>query len=1086
MIKRHLFRVGYDDYRPVIMWFWNEAMDADEIRRQIDGFYEQRIYHFFIHPQSTFLVEYLSERFFDLIGVAIDHAKQRGMKFWIYDEYNWPSGMAAGQLLRDYPEYRMVVLRHKEAWVNQGQTITVRYDGELKQAQVLSGIQLLDVLEEGIVDPANGTFQWTNRDTVVVQLHLYSEQRQGGIFAAAMMSPFSTYQEGYLDTMNPEAVRKFLDLTHEAYYARFGEHFGDTVAGVFTDEPNLVNPFDCGPGTIPWTKQFEQVFLEVNGYELLPHLTKLLVEVGDYQRVRYDYWHTLSDRFATAYAKQTADWCREHQVLLTGHVSGEENLIADLLQTGNAFMFLQHLHVPAIDNIFSKQLIKERETFNLAGKLIVAVAEHIGADRTLCETYTGSGWDLSMEDMRKILNRLAVLGVNTIQFMGAYYSLRGLRKRMPITYPPTHNFQSPLWPYYGAFSDYASRLCYANSYGEHVAQIAILMPTTSVFSHYALRHEFWSCVKPFAERGYGDLDIVESTLHGVSNALLAVQRDFDLLHEPSFMEAEVAEGGVLKFRGHAYRQLIIPSSLALTGAQLDKLASFIRAGGRVCFVNLLPTGSPDRGSIVEEVEALTGLAIAEVEAEVREAFANRSEPYSCVYGEGSITRIASNELGMFANAGLREVLRQALAAIEQPLATLAPTPHLYVTHRRSTEADVFLIVNDDESSGYSGGLAVRRSGVAIAHDPATGASHIPLQAVGADGSLEIRLAFDVGQAWVLEVRAAEEELAAEAQQGEAGEAGESGESGDSGEARLLRAADPIGERSLELSGGWSFIPAGGDNALRLSPQLAPLAEDGEEGERSYLPVDQGYYFPPGQGFALGARYEARAVFTIEDMPSRLSLVLDPEADQEVYVNSVPVTPERIAYVWDVANQLFPLEALVRLGENEIVVRERIPDYGAQQMPAFMVLIGEFGVSPARTIIAMPRRVEVPGSWAEQGFPDFSGQGVYRTTVMLEALGDAERCELSLSGSRDAMALSVNGQPAGESLWNPHRFDITAFIRAGENELELRVSNTLANLMEHPPMKADEQGMMRPVPLQSGLAGTPALTIYTTRKEDTHA
>ena len=39
------------------------------------------------------------------------------------------------------------------------------------------------------------------------------------------------------DMLNPAAVDCFIALTHEVYYKTLREYFGDTVVGIFTDEP---------------------------------------------------------------------------------------------------------------------------------------------------------------------------------------------------------------------------------------------------------------------------------------------------------------------------------------------------------------------------------------------------------------------------------------------------------------------------------------------------------------------------------------------------------------------------------------------------------------------------------------------------------------------------------------------------------------------------------------------------------------------------------------------------------------------------------------------------------------------------------
>ena len=67
---------------------------------------------------------------------------------------------------------------------------------------------------------------------------------------------------------------------------------------------------------------------------------------------------------------------------------------------------------------------------------------------------------------------------------------------------------------------------------------------------------------------------------------------------------------------------------------------------------------------------------------------------------------------------------------------------------------------------------------------------------------------------------------------------------------------------------------------------------------------------------------------------------------------------------------------------------------------------------------------------------------------------------------DVLEVLVNGQSAGVRLWTPYNMEITDLLKPGENTLEMRVANTLVNLLE---------AVERP----SGLAGAPKLIPYRT-------
>jgi hypothetical protein len=65
---------------------------------------------------------------------------------------------------------------------------------------------------------------------------------------------------------------------------------------------------------------------------------------------------------------------------------------------------------------------------------------------------------------------------------------------------------------------------------------------------------------------------------------------------------------------------------------------------------------------------------------------------------------------------------------------------------------------------------------------------------------------------------------------------------------------------------------------------------------------------------------------------------------------------------------------------------------------------------------------------------------------------------------DVLEVMINGQSAGVRLWAPYQVDVTDLLKTGENTLELRVANTLVNLLE---------AVERP----SGLSGAPKLVPY---------
>jgi hypothetical protein len=158
-----------------------------------------------------------------------------------------------------------------------------------------------------------------------------------------------------------------------------------------------------------------------------------------------------------------------------------------------------------------------------------------------------------------------------------------------------------------------------------------------------------------------------------------------------------------------------------------------------------------------------------------------------------------------------------------------------------------------------------------------------------------------------------------------------------------------------------------------------------------------------------------------------------------------------------------LSGRARPGGNVLAVRLvlREPTGG---LVDHVKLLGSFALAgdpeAGHRIVARPAGPMRPASWTGQGYPFYSGRGVYRTTVEVpDTL--AGRLLLEVPMRDDVLEVEVNGRPAGVRLWDPYVVEVTGLLRLGPNEVTLRVANTPANLLNATP---------RP----SGLAGQPRL------------
>jgi len=97
-----------------------------------------------------------------------------------------------------------------------------------------------------------------------------------------------------------------------------------------------------------------------------------------------------------------------------------------------------------------------------------------------------------------------------------------------------------------------------------------------------------------------------------------------------------------------------------------------------------------------------------------------------------------------------------------------------------------------------------------------------------------------------------------------------------------------------------------------------------------------------------------------------------------------------------------------------------------------------------------KQVELlPGSWTGQNDEDvkyFSGTATYRKDVPLTAaqLGDGKRIFLDLGDIRNLAEIKVNGRKLGVAWKPPYKVEITDVAVAGNNKIEIKVTNTWFN------------------------------------------
>jgi hypothetical protein len=106
-----------------------------------------------------------------------------------------------------------------------------------------------------------------------------------------------------------------------------------------------------------------------------------------------------------------------------------------------------------------------------------------------------------------------------------------------------------------------------------------------------------------------------------------------------------------------------------------------------------------------------------------------------------------------------------------------------------------------------------------------------------------------------------------------------------------------------------------------------------------------------------------------------------------------------------------------------------------------------------------------GDWCSYGLETYSGGVVYSKMVELEERHLAGKILLDLGQACTTAEVCVNDKSAGVRMAKPFSFDITGLVKAGVNQIQVKVVNTLANHMSSYPTTYVYEGQM-----VSGLLG----------------
>jgi glycosyl hydrolase family 106( putative alpha-L-rhamnosidase) len=1037
------FRHPSREFGILPFWFLNGELDPSEMRFQLQELWDKGMQGVVLHGRFGLEMPYVGDTYLDRIRLAVEEARSLGLRVWIYDEMNWPSGTADKRVLRARPDLAQQYLECISFPIT-GPWFMCLTGGDSRYLDFEKSIPVaaFAIGEDGTVIDLTANLSFAN----VVPW----EVPPGTWRLCYLVEKRADY---YIDALDPESTQEFIRQGYQPYADRIGSEFSRDVVGFYSDEPAMHYFLSAADNAVvPWTKDLFRRFHERNGYDLRPRLPELFFDLrDDSARVRHDFYSSLTAFYSDAYYRQLRGWCAEHGVVFTAHLLYEEWLRRVVRVEGNLFSHYRNMDVVAVDHLYPVIGTRSSPDQHVAMKVASSAAHHFGSERLICESFGGIFMDATMQRMKWIADWEFVLGVNVLNPHGFHYTLEGPRKR---DWPPSMFYQYPWWRYYDRFSAYMSRLSETLTGGRHVAKVAVLWPINAMFAEYLPQDRTAAS------------DTIEGGLNVLTDRLLRLHYDFDYLDEDVLAEAEIADG-VVRIRDEVYELVIVPPMTSVKVATVEALERFVEGGGALLGVLERPRRGLGAGAAVDVGSRMDALFEA-----ARGRFVDGDAP----------AMIADALAG---GPALVDRLFEAITELITPDVEL-DNEEIFVLHRVRDDRDVYFLANTTYEP-QRGRMSIVGDVLPVLWDP-SGGDELP---AGPIDTREGRTAFDislppVGSTFVVVGDRSEPRIvgtnvvlervsdAVATGHGDAEEGWVDVRSnGHVARAAARGAALP---EPIALDGRFSF---GTDdaNALVLKSFRTSLGGDGEDDgswsrpdapDGDWLAMRPGAWSyqlagEPDRPYPIPVRY--RVPFDVDEVPERLELVIDgfDGPAHELFVNGEPLKATPVRSSFDSQMQSVEITPHVRAGRNVLGVRLTI-DEATGGIVDNVKLMGPFaldGDEEGGYRIAAPRTEVEAAPWTEQGYPFLSGTGVYRRTVELPDRPDVMRLFLEAPIRDDVLEVHVNGEPAGVCLWDPYVVEITAHVRPGRNEITLSVTDTLANLLN---------GVPRP----AGLAGPPRI------------
>lgn len=599
-----------DEYDNHIMPFlWMHGEEEVVIREYISKIVESGIKSICIEsrPHEAFL----AEKWWTDVDIILEECEKFGMTVWILDDKHFPTGYAAGRITAEFPEYQKLFLNYyqldvvgpkknvgtlikwttqkRPSFMNVGTEMVANEQPKKEKGKILSVVaapmmgyekvddsQLIDISEH-----VEGDMLYWDIPDGNWSIFVCYETTEGGEVAT----------EGYLNPLVSEATDVLIDTIYEAHYEKYGEQFGHTIEGFFSDEPRFGNI--KGPDAVigkkdmplPWYPNMDgefASFLQIDRKELLRRLPLLYRgESEEAKQLRFEYMTFITDLYKKNFTERIGNWCARHGVKYIGHVIEDNNAHSRLgYGAGHFFKSMAGQDMSGIDVVLHQLLPNQNQGYFKSmtangwdGEFFHYALAKLGTSlayldpkkqgRTMCEIFGAYGWAEGTKLMKWTADHLLVRGVN--YFVPHAFTM----KKFPDSDCPPHFYAHGENPQYFGFSElmhYMNKVSDLFSGGKHCSDVAVL---------YNAEAEWTGVAMP---------------LQKVTKILTENQIEFDIV-SCEMVEESSQSNQAFRINSQVFKVLVVPYSEYLPKRTIEKLKLLAEQGVALYFIEDSPKGA---------------------------------------------------------------------------------------------------------------------------------------------------------------------------------------------------------------------------------------------------------------------------------------------------------------------------------------------------------------------------------------------------------------------------------------------------------------------------------------------------------------